>query len=247
MPTWIREELADLFIPMDNAYLDMGAEIAAFAELAKGTSCRIGGGLERFSKVYGYAGNDMLYAAASSFWHQGASCIYLFNYDCHRLPKTGSDAYTPDEIQLLREIDDPRRIARRNKRYTVSVDLQLNTPEQGGEMPLPYEIRNPGGSQAFRIVVGDDVESARREQAVADTWLRITCKEFDPSLVEASVSLNGSRLDSGRRIELPASTTVTFRDIPVVQGENRIEVALDRIQGQDCLRIVGVELVIAYV
>ena len=121
-----------------------GAEIAAFAELAKGTSCRIGGGLERFSKVYGYAGNDMLYAAASSFWHQGASCIYLFNYDCHRLPKTGSDAYTPDEIQLLREIDDPRLIARRNKRYTVSVDLQLNTPERGARC----RFRTKSGNQA---------------------------------------------------------------------------------------------------
>ena len=48
--------------------------------------------------MYGYAGNGMLYAAASSFWHQGASCIYLFNYDCHRLPKTGSDAYAPDDM-----------------------------------------------------------------------------------------------------------------------------------------------------
>ena len=59
--------------------------------------------------------------------------------------------------------------------------------------------------------------------------------------------LNGSRLDSGRRIELPSTTTVTWRDVPVVQGENRIWVALDRIEGQDCLRIVGIELVIAYV
>ena len=68
------------------------------------TSCRIGGGLERFSKVYGYARQRHAVRAASSFWHQGASCIYLFNYDCHRMPKTGSDAYTPDEVQLLRAI-----------------------------------------------------------------------------------------------------------------------------------------------
>ena len=39
---------------------------------------------------------------------------------------------------------------------------------------------------------------------------------------------------------------MTFRDVPVVQGTNRIEVALDRIDGQDSLRIVGIELVIAY-
>ena len=245
VPVWIREELADLFIPMDNAYLDMGAEIAAFAELAMGTSCRIGGGLERAAKAYGYAGNDMLYAAASSFRYQGASCIYLFNYDCHRLPKRGSEGYTPDELQFLREVHDPRRIARKNKRYTVSVDMQLNTPEQGGEMPLPCELAGAGASREFSIVVGDDVDAARRDRAVDDAWLRVTCRRYDPARAQASVSLNGRRLDAGHRIELPASTTVTCRDVPVVQGENRIEVALDR-PGQDRLRIEGIELVIAY-
>ena len=232
---------------MDNAYLDMGAEIAAFKELAEGNLLpdrRWPGAL--LPRLYGYAGNDMLYAAASSFWYQGASCIYLFNYDCHRLPRTGSECYTPDEVQLLRQIHDPRRIARKNKRYTVSVDMQLNTPDRGGEMPLPCEIAEAGQSQAFSIVVGDDIESARREQAVADTWLRITYRECDPALVEASVSLNGHLLDSGHRIELPSGTTVTFRDIPVVQGTNRIEVALDRMNGQGGLRIEGIELVIAY-
>ena len=124
--------------------------------------------------------------------------------------------------------------------------MQLNTPERGGEMPLPYELAEAGRSQTFSIVVGDDVESARREQALADTWLRLTCREWDPGLVEASVSLNGQLLDSGHRIELPSSTTVTFRDVPVVQGTNRIEVALDRMDGPDCLRIEGIELVIAY-
>ena len=48
VPAWIREELADLIIPMNGGYLEMGAEIAAFTEIAAGTSCRIGGGLERF-------------------------------------------------------------------------------------------------------------------------------------------------------------------------------------------------------
>ena len=53
------------------------------------------------------------------------------------------------------------------------------------------------------------------------------------ALVEASVSLNGYLLDSGHRIELPSSTTMTFRDIPVVQGTNRIDIALNRRNGQD--------------
>ena len=60
------------------------------------------------------------------------------------------------------------------------------------------------------------------------------------------MSLNGQRLDGGRRLGLPSTTTLTWRDIPVVQGENRIEVSLDRFDAQDRLRIEGIELVIAY-
>jgi hypothetical protein len=244
VPTWIREELADLIIPMNGGYLEMGAEIAAFTEIAAGTSCRIGGGLERLAKGYGYAGNDMLYAAASSFWHQGASSIYLFNYDCHRL-RNGNEPYTPDEVQLLREIQDPSLIARKNKRYTVDVDMLLRTPEQGGELPLPRELDAAGQSRSFTLHVGDDIESARRDRALADTWLRVTCAGSVPDGT-ASVSLNGRALDGGRRLELPATTTLTWRDIPVVRGQNRIDVTLDRLDAQDRLRIEGIELVIAY-
>ena len=129
--------------------------------------------------------------------------------------------------------------SRTRRRGACAGSLTAPGPKGTGDIAPP--------DVAFPIVVGDDVESARREQALADTWLRITCRKYDPSLVEASVSLNGSRLDSGTASSCPSSTTVTFRDIPVVQGENRIEIALDRIEGQDCLRIVGIELVIAYV
>lgn len=245
VPTWIREELADLFIPMDGAYFDMGSEIAAFTDLAQGTSCRIGGGMERLAKTYGYVGNDMLYAAASSYWHQGASCIYLFNYDCHRQEIRNNAAYTPEEVQLLREVQDPQLIARKNKRYTVSVDMSLNTPEQGGEMPLPFELDTEGRSESFSIHVGDDIESAQKDQAVADTWLRVTYAQYSPEVLTA-VSLNGRSLGTGHRIELPFTTTVTYRDIPVAQGLNQLNVSLEGLGAQKCLRIEGIELVIAY-
>ena len=187
----------------------------------------------------------MLYAAASSYWHQGASSIYLFNYDCHRMAQRRPASYTPDEVQLLREIHDPRLIERRNKRYTVNVDMLLRTPEQGGELQLPCELDAAGQSRSFTLHVGDDMESARRDRALADTWLRVTCAGSVPEGA-ASVSLNGQALGGGRRLELPATTTLTWRDIPVAQGENRIDLALDRLDGRDLLRVEGIELVIAY-
>ena len=157
----------------------------------------------------------------------------------------GEASYTPDEVQLLREIQDPRLIERRNKRYTVNVDMLLRTPEQGGELQLPCELDAVGENRSFTLHVGDDVESARRDRALADTWLRVTCAGSVPEGA-ASASLNGRRLDGGRRLDLPATTTLTWRDIPVTQGENRIDVALDRLDGRDRLRVEGIELVIAY-
>ena len=245
VPLWIKEELADIFVLMDGGYFDMGADVRGFVEMARGTKCRIGGGLERKSKGYGYSGNDMMYAAASSYWHQGASCIYLFNYDCHR-QLAGSLPYTPAEIQLLREIHDPERIARKNKHYCVTVDLLLREANSGGSKSLPCALEKTGDSSEFTIWVGDDIESAEKDGALDNTWLRVTFNEYDAESTSASVSLNGSKLSDGHWIGAPVCTTVTNNDIPVVQGKNTVTVSLDRNRSQRPVRIDGVELVINY-
>ena len=110
--------------------------------------------------------------------------------------------------------------------------MRLRSPEQGGELPLPCELDTAGQRRSFTLHVGDDIESARRDRALADTWLRVTCAGSVPDGT-ASVSLNGRTLDGGHRLELPATTTLTWRDIPAAQGENRIEVALNRLGGRD--------------
>ena len=245
VPSWIREELGDIFVLMDGGYFDMGADIRGFVEMARGTQCRIGGGLERRSKGYGYAGNEMLYAAASSYWHQGASCIYLFNYDCHR-QLYGTLPYTPAEVQILNEIHDPERIVRKNKLYCVTVDITLRTPNEGGKMPLPCELEKAGENVEFAVWVGDDIESAKQDEVLDNTWLRATFASHVAESMSVSVSLNGNRLSDGRVIEAPACTTVTFHDIPVVQGENTVSVTLDNKKSPEAVRIVGIELVINY-
>ena len=243
-PTWIEEELADLFVPMHGAYLDMGADVRRFVEMARGTSCRIGGGLEHMSKGYGHAGADMLYAAALSYFRQGADFIYLFNYDCHR-QHTGSIGYTPEEIQVLKELHDPALIARKNKRYAVTVDLMSNTPNEGGRFPLPCELKQAGDRAAFTVLVGDDIEAAGRDGALNDMWLRLTCKHGCAQAGPA-VSFNGQALPPGHRIEAPAYTTLTFPDVPARQDGNEITVTLDGPDQPDPLRIEGIELVITY-
>ena len=245
VPSWVKEELADIFIPMEGGYLDMGADVRDFVEMARGTKCRIGGGLERHTKGYGYAGNEMMYAAVSSFWHQGASCIYLFNYDCHR-QLNWSHPYTPAEIQLLKEIHDPDRIARKNKHYFVTVDMLLREADAGGSMPLPIGLKKAGESGEFSIWVGDVIESAKKGGELDNTWLRVKFNRLETEGMSVSVSLNGNSLSDGHMIDAPACTTVTYNDIPVVQGENTVVVTLDRIGAKKNLRIDGIELVINY-
>ena len=245
VPAWIKEELGDIFVLMDGGYLDMGADIAGFVKMARGTKCRIGGGLERLSKGYGYAGNDMLYAAASSFWHQGASCIYLFNYDCHR--KLGwSRPYSPAEIKLLKEIHDPKIILRRDKRYCVSVDLGTLTPEENGRMPLPVEIRNSGDRKVFTIWVGDDLDSAKQDGALKDMWLRLTFAKGVDEKEQVVIRLNGKKLSAGHRIDAPACVTWQYTVSNVVRGKNEISVSIDKMKPDEALRVEGIELVINY-
>ncbi len=251
VPTWIKEELADLFILMDKTYLDMGADIRGFVELAQGTCCKIGGGLEHICRGYGDkrsipAGSDILYAGALSYWHQGASCIYLFNYDCHR--QAGGDfSYTPDEYQVLREIHDPELIARKNKRYWVTVDLNAHTPAQGGLMPLPVELAKAGAGQNFNIWIGDDIEGAKSERALDDIWLRLTCSGYEPEAIDFGGALNGIPLAEAHCLETPRCTTLTYRDIAPLQGENQLTLSLERLApGRGPLRIETIELVITY-
>jgi hypothetical protein len=240
--TWIKEELADLIVPMDAGYLDMGADVRGFVKLAKGTICRIGGGLEHISKGYGYAGADMLCAAALGYWHQGASCIYLFNYDCHRF-LGGTQPYTPEELRVLREIHDPGLIARRDKRYTVTLDMEMRTPPEGGSMPLPFELQGGQERQSFTICVGDDVQSAARDGALRGAQLRVTCA--GAGAVPGDVAMNGRALGRARAVPAPTCLTVTYDDVPVVQGDN--EIAVGSAGGeQETLRVEGIELIITY-
>ena len=244
-PTWVREELADLFVPMNGTYLDMGADVGGFVEMARGTRCRIGGGLEHLARGYGHAGPDMLYAAASSYWRQGAAFIYLFNYDCHR-QRQADGAYTPAEIQVLKAIHDPALIARRDKRYTVTVDIMSRMPDEGGGCPLPCKLRHAGDRASFTIHVGDDVEAARRDGALDEMWLRVTCGNGADDGVKLAVSCNDRQLPPARRVEAPGCATLTYPDVPARQDANEITLSLDRLDQPRPLRIEGIELVITY-
>jgi len=222
--TWIREGLADVFTPMDAGYLDMHADVRGFVDLAKGTRCAIAGGLEHSTRGYGHADIALLRAGAMGFLDQGAASIYLFNYDCHRR-KGRHAAYTPEEIEALKQIGRPEIIARKDKRYVVAVDMSHRTPEDGGTRQLPVVLSKLGERRTFVFWIGDDLTAARRDGALQKTALAVTTKGARPSEQGLRVHLNGHLLgDKGRTYQ---DNSITYADLSSIRN-GRNELTIER-------------------
>ena len=64
----------------------------------------------------------VLRGAALNGYEQGASGVYLFNYDYrhHRAAPFEGEEYNDDHLALLTDLADPERLARRDRSYSVS-------------------------------------------------------------------------------------------------------------------------------
>jgi len=238
--TWIRQGLVDVVTPMDTGYLDMNADVRGFAQVARGTDCRIAGGLEHYVKGYGGKRTtiEMMRAASLGYFNEGASAIYLFNYDAH-----GHVPFIPQEIQTLREIGDPRTTAWKSKHYFVSLDMRDRTPQQGGTKQLPVDLR-AGAERQFHFTVGDDLARARQNGLLKAVDLRLSMKGYKPSGHLVGVRLNGQVLE-GPHLK---NATLVFANAPARQGENVLAVSVTGPNGEKPpqIRVQGIELIIEY-
>ena len=107
---------------MDPGYLDMNADVATYAATTVDTSYEVYGGLEMnvLSFGHGKAKRPMLHAAACGVYHEGATDIYLFNFDCH----APSLPFTPQYKQSLREIGNGHLLVGKDKHYFIVCDIR---------------------------------------------------------------------------------------------------------------------------
>lgn len=259
--TWIKEKLVDILAPATRGYLDMNADILSFVNLTRGSQCQIAGGLSDLYVRY-YTGEgigrgsiEMMRAAAQTYWYQRAGCIHLFNYDCHASGKgriqhrTASPTdeeeiplFSAEEFQILTEIGDPGKIARRNKHYYVTRDMGGHTPEAGGEMQLPASLSS--SERRFQFIVGDDVEVACSSGKSPTICLRLTFDEHELAEHDVRVCLNGVLLGNARIQQ----GIFDFDDPPARQGENELTVSLHGLsnEAQGPVRLEGIELFVDY-
>lgn len=160
VPTWIHRGLIDMVVPMAGGYLDMTAPVEQFVTLARGSDCKVAGGLEYYIRGYikpkqqgiTQASLQRLRAGAASFWDRGVDAIYLFNYDCH-----GPFPFQGDKRQALVEMHDPAKLAGTDQHYFVAREMSKKTPVGTGYKQLPAELDQRGQMSLFTWHIGDDV------------------------------------------------------------------------------------------
>ncbi len=226
VPRWIRDGLVDMVVPMDSGYLDMTAPVEQFVALAKGTRCKVAGGLEYYIRGYikpkqqgiTQASLERLRAAAASFWNRGVDAIYLFNYDCH-----GPFPFRGPKRQALNEIHDPARLAGTDQHYFVTREMSQKTPVGTGYKPLPAELDQKGKPSRFTLHIGDDVpvepsrQDPRRGRLIVRTSLS---PKVDATL---KFVVNGKRIEPTLR----KGTVFFFDQPPMHRGTCTLEIGFD--------------------
>ena len=231
---WMERSLVDQVTPMDRGYLHPEPRLQEFLELGDKHQITILGGIE--PKVTGYRqSNRQTFALASTFLHQGADGLYLFNYDCHRLRAKSSQfggvlqEYTTEEMTFLKYGIDPDRLRDHDKQYLISHDRTGRLAGQGGMRPLPSPLP-VGELQAFTLNVGDDLAGARAWERIRSSRLVIALHNCVPQVSEVVVSVNGvaprvGEIELVKRKSLD-ETVVTIVNPAMKRGPNKIEIGL---------------------
>lgn len=247
--TWVQEGLVDVVAPTTRGYLDMTSKVREMVALAAGTDCRVAGALSdikvRHYAPKGNASPSMMRAAAAGYWQEGASSIHLFNFDCHVAShgRAGVPLFNDGEREILSQLGDPTAIARGDKHYYITRDIEGDRPDQRGEMQLPLLVDKVGKAHRLVMSVGDDVAAARGDGALESERLIVSLSGYQSGADRLSFQLNG------RPLSAPSGNAkLVFAGPNFQQGLNELVVKLD---GREAGRtgpivIEGVELTIDY-
>ncbi|MCH2397960.1 MAG: hypothetical protein MK364_02540, partial [Pirellulales bacterium] len=241
VPTWIHNDWVGMVIPMAPGYLDMNANLAEFVQLTTGTDCVVAGGLEYYVRSYRQpkqqgitnASLEMLRAGAATIWAQGATSVYLFNYDCH-----GPFPFRGKKRLALQEIGDPAALVKKNKCYLITVDMDNQTNAEGGNKQLPALLTAENNHCDLQFLIADDLAKATAARTLESTELTISASDVS----HLQIQLN----DRALLVTKQSGGQVRFAMPPVVQGNNRLDIRLHPASPQTKCRVTEVDVTIRY-
>jgi len=163
--TWVKEGLVDWVVPADFFFPDFNMKTEQFVKLTEGTDCKVYPSIMPLSCWKGNARTINLNhyrAAAQNFYAFGAAGLSPYNYQVHwqRRRHTSRGPWAdplmwPAALGYLRELRDPKEIAKGDRHYLFYALWQDRNSETG--FPMNHRIvldrGNPkaAGSQRFRV------------------------------------------------------------------------------------------------
>lgn len=210
--TWVKEGLVDAITP-GCGYMTLSLDLQPWLELVKGRNCWI------YPSINHYRTTEETRSWAALMYQRGANGVNLFNYghllygfDANTTPrseKLGTVWFSevhPDYYRVLHELDDPRNLELKNKRYELeSIGHGEVIGEAGknhrefraiGDIVLPLALRI--GRNRLEFGCGDDVAQARAHGATPEVTLRLRLVNLTAADTY-DVSLNGSVLPAESR------------------------------------------------
>jgi hypothetical protein len=151
---WIKEGLVDM-IALGSGAKDI--EIEEFKELAQGTDVLV------YAGPYSFKPENVYLGLSTSYLHQGADGLYLFNWNAHGSHVFKARAF---QQQLLSVISNPEAMRGRNKIFAADTGRPLWTyPHNWMHVVLPLEI-TPGKPGDVTIMVGEDFSKNPSQKSV---------------------------------------------------------------------------------
>ena len=198
-------------------------------------------------------------AIALNAYRQGAAGVHLFNYDyAHEralplapddesdLPEVeyppsfsgrmglySSDRFTRGDLQLLRDLADPRSLSGLSRCYNLNARKYPGDFEAQIPFKIPIRGRGAGPLHAMRLPLHDDVQEGLAGGRIRKTELRLRLGEHEQNLDRLCCEVNGRKfgLKDARTISNSSGGTwLVVDDPPLVNGDNTVLVVLEGIQ-----------------
>jgi hypothetical protein len=194
---WVRGKLVDGLVCVTSApeIHDQDLNLARAVELTRGTGCRViascSNDLGRTPRQYATAA--MVWAAAANAYFQGAEGFGPG--DAHWSPNGWP--WVKDEYQTLRLLGHPELLAGADKIYRVRSSGGRGILP-GAAPPLPRKLSEAEPVEV-PLRVADDLARPHQLGRLESARLRVRLVNFDASLADVEVELNGRRLPKRTR------------------------------------------------
>ena len=235
VPTWVEEDLVDILVLGCNT---IDVDIEAFKDLTKDKDIPI------YACIYFGWPNwfegmsaEMVRALATNYHYQGADGVYTYNWYAHNyIHRPDRATKFAEQLDWLREIDDPEAMRGKNKRYVADRGTGTWSYPHGRMHCVLPATMEAGSSTSVTILIGEDLTQQPKPK---DIELTIELGDLtDDDALE--VILNDQALANLQRTN--GFYKAMLETGQLVTGHNRFEVST----AEGAFKLTGIHIDVSY-